>query len=536
MDGGRTGLGDRLRRLEVVTDAGLAQLDVDELLNELLERVRELLAVDTAAVLMLNPTAQYLVATAARGLEEEVRQGVRIPLGKGFAGRIAAEKQPVILDRVDHSNVLNPILRDKGIHSLLGVPLLVGGSVLGVLHVGTLGARRFTADDTALLQLVADRIALAVQARASQLERTAASTLQRSLLPPALPDIAGLEFAARYVPGGQGQVGGDWYDVFTLPSGAVCVVVGDVVGRGLAAAVEMARLRHVLRAYTLETADPAEVLDLLDRQVRHFEPGVMATVLCAVVDPLGEHMRLSTAGHPPPVISAGTDLPAAILDLPADVPIGVAANRRRRTSTVALPPGTAVCLYTDGLVERRRRPLDVGLDRLARAMFAGPAESVCATIMQELVGSDPPVDDIALLVLRRHPVPEADGDTLELELPAAPSSLKPLRIAMRRWLEHVKAGRQATADLLTAVGEACSNAIEHAYGPAGGTVSVCLSYEPPDVIAMVVDTGRWRAPRGRFRGRGITLMRALCDEVTIDRTDTGTRVRIRRTTEKGGPR
>ena len=243
MAGGETAPGDRLRRLEVVTDAGLAHLDVDELLDELLERVRELLDVDTAAVLLLNPGRQYLVATAARGIEEEVRQGVRIPLGKGFAGRIAAEKQPVFLERVDHINVLNPILREKGICSLLGVPLLVGGAVLGVLHVGTLSVRQFSADDTALLQLVADRVALAVHARTNQVERTAATALQRSLLPTALPEIPGLEFATRYVPGGQGQVGGDWYDVFTLPSGALCVVVGDVVGRGLHAAVEMGRLR-----------------------------------------------------------------------------------------------------------------------------------------------------------------------------------------------------------------------------------------------------------------------------------------------------
>jgi sigma-B regulation protein RsbU (phosphoserine phosphatase) len=107
-----TELGDRLRRLETVTDAGLAQLDVDELLDELLDRVRELLAVDTAAVLLLNPSGRYLVATAARGIEEEVSQGVRIPLGKGFAGRIAAEKRPVILEQVDHTNVLNPLLRE----------------------------------------------------------------------------------------------------------------------------------------------------------------------------------------------------------------------------------------------------------------------------------------------------------------------------------------------------------------------------------------------------------------------------------------
>ena len=183
MADGETAPGDRLRRLEVVTDAGLAQLDVDELLDELLERARDLLAVDTAAVLLLNSSAQYLVATAARGIEEEVRQGVRIPLGKGFAGRIAAEKRAVFLERVDHTNVLNPILRDKGIRSLLGVPLLVGGTVLGVLHVGTLSPRQFSADDTALLQLVADRIALAVHARTTQVERTAAAALQRSLLP-----------------------------------------------------------------------------------------------------------------------------------------------------------------------------------------------------------------------------------------------------------------------------------------------------------------------------------------------------------------
>ena len=530
-----TALEDRLRRLEVVTDARLAQLDVDELLDELLERIRELLEVDTAAVLLLNPSAQHLVATAARGLEEEVRQGVRIPLGKGFAGRIAAERQSVFLDKVDHTNVLNPILRDKGIRSLLGVPLLFSGAVLGVLHVGTLHPRAFTADDTALLQLVADRIAPAVHARTTQVERAAAAALQRSLLPTALPDVPGLEFAARYVPGDQGKVGGDWYDVFTLPSGEVCVVLGDVVGRGLPAAVEMGRLRHTLRAYTLETADPADILDRLDRQVRHFEPDVMATVLCAVVDPSGEQMRVSTAGHPPPVISAGADLPAAVLELPADLPIGVAAARRH-ASTVALPPGTAVCLYTDGLVERRGRSLTVGLERLSKAMFAGPADSVCAGIMSALVGADPPSDDIALLVLRRQPLSDGDGDTLELELPAVPGALKPLRIAMRRWLDQIGAGRQATADVLTAVGEACSNAVEHAYGPLGGTVTVRLSYQPPDAIAEVADNGRWRTAGGGLRGRGLTLMRALADEVTIDRTDTGTTVRIRRTTTEGGPR
>jgi anti-sigma regulatory factor (Ser/Thr protein kinase)/putative methionine-R-sulfoxide reductase with GAF domain len=532
VDSGDATLGDRLRRLELVTEAGLAKLDLDQLLDELLERVRELLSADTAAVLLLDSSAQYLVATAARGIEEEVRQGVRIPLGKGFAGRIAAQKRAVFLERVDHTNVLNPILRDKGIHSLLGVPLLVGGTVLGVLHVGTLTPRRFSDDDTDLLQLVADRVALAVHARSTQVERAAATALQRSLLPTALPEIAGFELAARYVPGGYGQVGGDWYDVFTLPSGGLCVVVGDVVGRGLSAAVEMGRLRHVLRAYTLDTTDPAELLRRLDRHVRQFEPDVMATVLCAIITSSGDQMRLSTAGHLPPVVSAGVDLPAALLDLPADLPIGVDPAVPRHVSSVALPPGTAVCLYTDGLVERRGRSLSVGLDRLAATMFAGPAESVCAAVMQALVGADPASDDIALLVLHRQPVSEVG--TLELQLPATPSSLKPLRTAMRRWLARIRADRQPTADLLTAVGEACANAIEHAYGPAGGTVSVHLEHHAPDVVALIGDTGRWRPPRGSFRGRGITLMHALSDEVDIEHADTGTLVRIRRTITEGG--
>jgi anti-sigma regulatory factor (Ser/Thr protein kinase)/putative methionine-R-sulfoxide reductase with GAF domain len=532
---GDNALGDRLRRIEAVTDAGLARLDMEELLDELLDRVRELLDVDTAAVLLLDPSSQFLIATAARGLEEEVRQGVRIPIGKGFAGRIAVEKRAVLLDRVDHTTVLNPILRDKGIRSLLGVPLLVSGAVLGVLHVGSLTAREFSVDDTRLLQLVADRVALAVHAQSSQVERAAAGALQRSLLPAALPAVPGFEFAARYVPGGGGQVGGDWYDVFAFPSGALCVVVGDVVGRGLSAAVAMGRMRQALRASTLDTADPAELLRRLDRQVRQFEPGVMATVLCAVLDPSGNTMRLSTAGHPPPVMAAGDDLPAAVLELPADLPIGVDADSRRHVSTVALPPGTAICLYTDGLVERRGRSLTEGLHKLTAALFTGPAESVCAAVMQALVGAQPPADDIAVLVLRRQPTADStDVGALELQLPATPTSLRSLRTAMRRWLARLRADRQATADLLTAVGEACANAIEHAYGPSGGVVSVHLEHRSPDVVAVVGDSGRWRAPRGSFRGRGITLMNALSDEVTIERADTGTRVRIRRTIAEGG--
>ena len=165
---------ERVRRLQSVTDAALAHLRLDELLDALLERTRQILEVDTCAILLLDEDTNELVARAALGLEEEVEQGVRVPVGGGFAGRIAAEKRPVILDDVDHANVLNPILREKGIKSMLGVPLVVEAEMRGVLHVGSLAPRAFNEGEVELLQLVADRAALAIEhARLFEAERAA---------------------------------------------------------------------------------------------------------------------------------------------------------------------------------------------------------------------------------------------------------------------------------------------------------------------------------------------------------------------------
>src|SRR5438552_16441476 len=134
---------ERLQRLQAPTDAALVHLELDELLAALLERTNELLDTDTCAILLLDEERAELVARAAVGIEEEVEQGVRIPLGQGFAGRVAAEREPVVLDDVDHADVLNALLREKGIKSMVGVPLAVGGNVIGVLHVGSLTPRVF---------------------------------------------------------------------------------------------------------------------------------------------------------------------------------------------------------------------------------------------------------------------------------------------------------------------------------------------------------------------------------------------------------
>jgi signal transduction histidine kinase len=171
---------ERLRRLQLVTDAALSHLDLDQLLAELLTRIRDVLDADTAVVLLCDELRGELVARAAIGLEEEVERGVRIPVGRGFAGRIAAERRPIVLDDVDQADVLNPILRENGVKSMAGVPLVFGDEMLGVLHVGTLTPREFTKDDVELLEVVADRVALAIEhARLFEAERRGRARLER---------------------------------------------------------------------------------------------------------------------------------------------------------------------------------------------------------------------------------------------------------------------------------------------------------------------------------------------------------------------
>jgi anti-anti-sigma factor len=400
------GWAEKLRDIQSITDAALSALDPQALLEALVGRVKDALQADTAAVLLLDRPSGQLVATAASGLEEEVRQGVRIPLGRGFAGRIAAEDRPVILAEVDHTKVINPILLDKGIRSLMGAPLRAGGVVIGVLHVGTLTPRAFTSDDSDLLQLAADRAALAVQTLNAQMDRAAAAALQHSLLPSDLPAVGGLELAARYVPG-SGHVGGDWYDVFVLPSGEVCVVMGDVAGTGLKAAVIMGRMRSALRAYALQTTDPAEVLDRLDHKMRHFEPQAMATVLYAVFTPSLNQLNISCSGHLPPLIAVPGQ-PVVPVEVFRDLLIGVPGTAPRRTKTVTVPAGGLLCLYTDGLVERRDRPIDDGIARLSAALTATDPETGCALVMGGMADYVSHDDDVALLLLRRTPITAGD--------------------------------------------------------------------------------------------------------------------------------
>jgi serine phosphatase RsbU (regulator of sigma subunit)/anti-sigma regulatory factor (Ser/Thr protein kinase) len=519
-----------LTALQRVTDAALAYLPLDELLVELLDRIAEILHSDTAAILLLEDNGQMLRARAAKGIEEEVEQGVRLPLGKGFAGRIAAQRRPVAIADVDHADILNPILREKGIRSLLGVPLLVEGRVIGVLHVGTLRLHDFSDAEESLLQLAGDRAAMAIEQARLFEQRRMVESLQRVLLPGTLPDIPGLELAARYRPAAVGaHVGGDWYDVFALPAGKVGVVIGDVVGTGVAAAALMAQLRTALRAYALDGHEPAAVLDRVNRLLEGGGGPSMTTVVFMVLDAETGRLRVASAGHLPPLV-VEPDGTSHYLEVEGDMPLGVSRSAMYRDHEFDIATGARLVLVTDGAVEVPGEPLETGLERL-RVLAAGTSdgETLCEAVASGAVARRDRDDDIAVVSARLTPLP----DLLHLSLPADARVLPPMRHLLRRWLKRWGAGEDEVYDITVAVQEACANAVEHAYAAGPAAFEIRAEHEDGTIVATISDRGGWRDPRGVNRGRGLPMMEALMDAIDVQRHEQGTAVTLRRRLQGG---
>jgi anti-sigma regulatory factor (Ser/Thr protein kinase)/putative methionine-R-sulfoxide reductase with GAF domain len=494
------------------------------MLQELLVRVTELLDTDTAAILLLEEDGRYLVATAAKGIEEEVERHVRIPMAKGFAGRIAAERRPVAIFDVEQADIFNPILREKGLKSLLGVPLTLETRVIGVLHVGTLAPRNWREGDSEVLQSAADRAALAVGGRLVERERGLAEAIQRSLIP-TLPTVPGIALAGRYKPAASAQLGGDWYDAFVLPTGEVGVAIGDVVGRGFKAAALMGQLRSALRAFAADHGAPSEVLTRLSRLLRQLQPGWSATLLYAVLEPHANLATVASAGHPPPLVQPPQG-PPDFLDLPPSVPLAAVRDAAYEDVAFELAAGSMVVLYTDGLVERPGESLDTGLDRLRNVADGAGSEpeSVSSRLLEQLAAAGPASDDAALLVVAI----ESLSDPFVMKLPVDPDSIPMMRRVLSRWLDAAGASRMEVDEITLACSEACANAVEHAYGPGGTEYEVEAASVGDGITVAVSDTGRWREPRGTNRGRGLTLMEGLMDSVEVARGETGTVVRMSR--------
>jgi len=351
-----------------------------------------------------------------------------------------------------------------GIHSYLMVPVIARGMVLGGAEfVRTRNPEPFGAADVALAEELVARTALAIDnARLYRRERETALTLQRSLLPQEIHRTLGLEIAHRYLPSSVvSEVGGDWFDVVPLSCGRVALVVGDVMGHGIRAAATMGQLRTVAR--TLATLDltPEQVLTRLDETATAIGEGQFATCVCAVYDPVDRSCIVSSAGHLPPV-QVDPDGTAHVLDLPPGLPLGV-GGAAFSSVEFTLPAGSLFALYTDGLVERRDRDLDQGIDLLCRTL-AGRGrtlEESCDDALAALVtnGTD---DDIAMIMARVLPVPADRIATLNLpaEGPLPARARRFTRATLERW---GLASLTDYAELM--VSELVTNALLHADAP-----------------------------------------------------------------------
>jgi PAS domain S-box-containing protein len=523
--------------MQLLVDAALAHRTLDDILEDLIMRVRGVLQADAATILLADEDERLSVAAssvpgAAEGEEDDQQEP--IALGEGFAGRVARAREAMLAHDPAPADLPDPALGRIEVDSLIGVPLLAENRVTGVLVAASVAPRRFSPEDLAVLRLAADRVALAIQhARVYEREHRIAVTLQRSMLLPEedIPQPPGLRVAARYEPAAtEADVGGDWYDVIPTPTGGLGLVMGDVAGKGLAAATMVSRLRAALRAYALEGHEPARVIEQLNRLVwNEGRDSQMATLLYMVVEPGESRVDWVNAGHPAPLLVNGNDSPH-YLQGKTSVPLGVLPFPSYETVTSTMEPGSSLVLFTDGLIERPGELIDEGMAKLAERVGEAPddPDALCSYLLRTLVPRGGATDDVAILTLRNLPY----SDRFRADFKAEPEALSQMRSLLRRWLRHGGASERTIAEVATACGEAATNAIEHSGAAHDFELSGRLVNGEIELI--VRDHGRWRQPREGDHGRGLSLMRALMDTVELTPSPEGTTVRLRRRLDSDG--
>ncbi|MER6702862.1 ATP-binding SpoIIE family protein phosphatase [Streptomyces fumanus] len=394
------------------------------------------------------------------------------------------------------------------VRSYLAVPVMARGTVLGGFFFGHPDPGVFTERHERLITGVAAQTAVALQnAQTYRQEREAAMELQRHLLP-RLPRVDGIASTSRYLPAARDRgAGGDWVDLIPLADGALALVVGDAMGKGVRAAAVMGQIRTACRAYAQLGLAPAEVLEQLSVLLDDIAPGSIATCVYAVLDTRRDRLRLAVAGHLPPV-RRDPGGSARFLDERVGPPLGV-GRRPYQEQDVALPPGSRLLLYTDGLVERRGRPIDEGL-RLLRELVAGPVgeiEADCDSWLNALADGEHD-DDIAMLYLHR-PEDAAQQAAVAREYApvsgAVPDARDLVSRTMREWgLRHL------VNDMMLIADEMVANAVRHARTP----LRVELRRSGERVVLEVTDSST-EEPRlivsqpGEFGHRGIFLVDAI---------------------------
>jgi PAS domain S-box-containing protein len=367
--------------------------------------------------------------------------------------------------------------------------------------------------ERARIRLASEQSARARAEALYEREHQIASTLQRGLLPGRLPDVPGVALASHFDTGGDGtEVGGDWFDAFTLPGGRVGLVVGDVSGRGIAAASRMGQLRSVARAYATEGHPPAEVIQRLNIFHQSLDADEMTTLVYAIVEPDLERVRIANAGHPPPALAVAGSPPRLLEG--ASPALGVVEVCEPQEIVVDLPAGATLVLYTDGLVERRAEGVEPGLARLLTAL--APSSDDVAMTLDRIVHSCGTAsgDDVTVLCARADPVL---GRSVALTLVPDADGLAASRRMLRRWLAEQGAAEAEAASIVLAANEAWQNAIEHGQNFAPVPISVRFECDGEEIEITVRDAGGRGTPHGDpDRGRGIDLMRAHTDEADLD--------------------
>jgi len=533
-----TEVSQRVRALASLSaDMGAAK-SVSQALDALLRSRICSLRATAAAVGLLDETGGKLRITYAGDLTREFSDRyhlVSISSPMLLAETARRDQRQVVPDTAELDA---PFLSDAAdlappVRASIAEPLHAdGGAVLGAMSLSWPSPREISTADIALTMQVAAILARAV-ARISVAEREhqIAMSLQERLLGLGVTSPSAA-VSAVYQPAGEiMRVGGDWYTATPLGPARIAISAGDVVGHGLPAATVMSQLRSALGAAALATDDPAAVIDLLDRYAQTLDDAAFATVAYAIIDAASGTVSYMCAGHPYPLI-VGPDGTVTWLQDGRRPPLAVRSFKRRLDAPsggAALPPGSLLLLFTDGLIERRSEPLEDGFARLTAAA-AGcaklPAGQACANLISRMTPAEGYTDDVAIIAVR--PTGTTAASHVDA-MPARLSELRPARYRMRGWLADLGTSRATTHDVLLGTGEALSNAMEHGSDLDPRRVVSVEAFAADDEISVTVtDPGRWlkdsAASRDSQRGHGLKLIHGLATYSQTERTILGTQV------------
>jgi serine phosphatase RsbU (regulator of sigma subunit)/anti-sigma regulatory factor (Ser/Thr protein kinase) len=443
-------------------------------------------------------------------------------------------RAPIMLSSAEELGLRYPHMHDRqvglGTRRMAALPLLHGGHAFGGLMLSFGEAAEFDEDEQAFLGAVAAVIAQAMKrALAFREQQTTSELLQRSLLPESVPELDGLVMGAYYEPGGSGvDVGGDWYDVVPLADGRVALALGDVMGKGVAAAVVMGQVRAALRAYALIDPAPDVVLERLDFLVASLgAPEQIVTVAYAVLSADRDRVDLAAAGHPAPLLAepVGEPEPVALSAGPA---LGLHAGSWPVT-TIPFRPGSLLLFFSDGLVETRTMEVDVGTKELAARLAATerrrrhPRE-ICPRLADQMRRSDSDDDVTMLAVLNTVGIRMQTAST---ELPADSTASPLARRTLARWLAAWQVDEEVTETAALCLSELVTNAIIH----SGTSPRVTAQLDDERLLVAVADGGH----RGTARlsedhvptdisGRGLLLVDALSTAWSAEHSADGTTV------------